>query len=99
MRPVETRQPLPVAEKENATQAIIPFESQLEDQQVPQFDLNTLINDVLADEKRNEVSQISTTNTNNVMNNIPRSMWSRGITHAYPRGINLVCPSCSLNNL
>ena len=69
-----------VATKPNATGAVIPFEPDLQDQQVPSFDLMNLINSVMQDEEKEENQQqsgiISTTSTTNNINNVPRSMFS-----------------------
>ena len=64
-----------VQNRENVQNQMIPFQPNFNensnDQEVPSFDINELLNDVMAD-NRNQV--ISNQNTNNV--NIPRSMFS-----------------------
>ena len=74
----------PVQNKPNATDAIVPFNANLNDQEVPQFDLFSLINDVIQDENKEGNSavapkenntQIQTATTNSVVNNVPRYMF------------------------
>ena len=66
-----------VQERENVTDAIVPFnhDNDEDDQAVPNFDLNQIINDVMNDPQQAQAPIISATN-NNYMNNVPRSLFS-----------------------
>ena len=64
----------PVAQKENATDAIVPFDPNLEDQEVHSFDINRILNDVVAETNQiaNPSNVIANQNNLNVMNNVPK---------------------------
>ena len=65
-------------EKENVSDAVVPFNCNLEDQQVPSFDIMSIINEVMneKDPQQNPTTAVLTTNTTStVMNNTPRYMF------------------------
>ena len=65
-----------VKEKPNVSSAnaIIPFESDMDtNQEVPDFDLMALMNDIKREQER---APVLNTTTSNILNNIPKSMFS-----------------------
>ena len=66
----------------NVESSVIPFEPNFnddsEDQAVPTFDIATIINDVMNDnaEKNRSVVANTSTNTQNVVNNVPKNLFS-----------------------
>ena len=70
--------PPAVQNKPNATNAIVPFNHDGDDDQtVPAFDIQKLINEVMNDPEPPTANSVVSSNTNNsVVNNVPRSMFS-----------------------
>ena len=62
----------PLPNKENVGAALIPFDANLDDQTVPSFDIGEILNDIT----RENNTQVSTTNNNTAINNVPKSMFS-----------------------
>ena len=60
----------------NMENAVIPFKPQFQDQEVPDFDLVSILDDMEKENKRNEnIVAVVSTNTN-VLNNVLKSMFS-----------------------
>ena len=77
--PKQLALPPPVADKENAIDVIVPFNPTFEDQEVPEFDLSSILNDITSGGNRQQptgVVQTTNNNNNNILNNIPRSLFS-----------------------
>ena len=55
--------------------AVIPYEPEF-DQEVPEFDLLAILNEVENAQQQHDDMAVSTTTTNTVLNNVPRSMFS-----------------------
>ena len=66
----------PVKPNENASKEIIPFEADMNlEQEVPDFDLMAIMDDIKKQEKERNNTTVTST-TSNVVNNIPRSMFA-----------------------
>ena len=68
-----------VQNKENVNQEIVPFEANFKDpdQDVPDFDLMAIMNDIEKEQQAVPKSQVSVaTTTSNILNNIPKSMFA-----------------------
>ena len=81
MTPVIQALPAPMMEnKENVEDAIVPFQSGLEDNEMDDFDLVAILNEVEKQEESKKkktctVTEVATTSTQNVVNNIPKSLF------------------------
>ena len=70
-----TSEQFPVQNKENTTKEIVPFEPSFDD--VPDFDLLSVLADIEKSETKNENPAVTTTsNTHNIVNNVPKSLFS-----------------------
>ena len=61
----------------NTENAVVPFEEQ--EQDIPDFDLVSILNDLESNGKQNEANSVSVTTTRtSVLNTVPKSMFSNG---------------------
>ena len=68
--------PLPQKENISELNAVVPFEADFSDQEVPDFDLMALITDVQQDKMSPKKTSTQAVTTSNILNNVPKSMFS-----------------------
>ena len=66
--------------KENVSDSVVPFQANFSDDEVPDFDLVSILNEMEGEKNPSDVVQQSqnttTTNTKQVLNNVPKSMFA-----------------------
>ena len=70
-----------IAEKENVSEknALIPFNANLSEQEVPDFDIMSILDDITEETNKNPVAtdkNVVSVTTSNILNNILKSMFS-----------------------